>query len=128
MGKIFKLYTVSLLTVALSVATVICCFSAPAVAAHFNKAVACSHCPATSSHDNSPNPAGTCKQQLTSAEFFHSQTVSSSAVSGGSFPASASFKHITIFLPSSVLAYPRGSPPLGVSFTPLYLRTFNLRV
>jgi hypothetical protein len=129
MKRIFKLLIASLLTVSLGVATVICCCIAPSVMAHFHKAVTCSHCPDKNSQGNSPNPAGTCQQQLTSAEFLHSQTISSPVFSGHSFHVSDILNHHQItFTHSLLLAYPPGGPPLGISFTPLYLTTFNLRV
>jgi hypothetical protein len=128
MRKIFKLFTVSLLTVALSVATVLCCCSASALMAHFHKVEMCGHCPSQNSHEHSSNPGTTCQYQLTSAEFSHSQTISSPIVSV-SFPAQIFLdKHLAALLPNSSLAYPRGSPPLISNFTPLYLRTFNLRI
>ncbi len=129
MEKIFKLFTVFLLAVSLTVATVICCCFVPAVMTHFHKISMCSHCHGQNSPDHSSNPAGTCQHHLTSAESSHSPAVLSFAASGVSFPVPVSFdKHITIFLPSSILACPRGSPPLTASFTPLYLRTFSLRI
>jgi len=129
MRKILKLFTASVLTVVLSVATVICCCSAAVAMADFHKVDSCSHCPGQNSNKHSSNPITTCQYQLTSAEFSHSQVISSAAVSGFPFPTSVSFdKHLTISLVPPVLAYPPGSPPLHISFTPLYLRTFNLRI
>ena len=127
MKKMFKLFTASLLTVALSIATVTCCCSASAAAAHFHKVVNCSHCPSKGAQGNS-NPVRICPYQLTSAEFSHSPAFIPSAASNFSFPAHSLFnKHITTFLPS-ILAYPRGSPPLAANFIPLYLRTFSLSI
>ena len=129
MRKIFKLFIASLLTVCLSVATVICCCSASAAMAHFHKTVMCSHCQGQASHNNSSNPAGTCQHQLTSAEFSHTQTIFSPVVSNTVFPAAVFVNNHQITLTHSLLlVYPPGGPPLGISFTPLYLRTFNLRV
>jgi hypothetical protein len=129
MGKILKLFTASVLTVCLSVATVLCCCSASATMAHFHKMAMCGHCSDKNSHHNSSNPDTTCQYQLTSAELSNSQVVSSSVVSGVSFPSLVSFdKQLTISLSPPILAYPPGSPPLGISFIPLYLRTFNLRI
>ncbi len=129
MIKIFKLFIASLLIISLGVATVICCCIAPSVMAHFHKAVMCSHCQGENSHSNSSNPAGACRQQLTSAEFFHAQTISSPIVSAKFFPVSVFLNnHQVTPTRSLLLAYPPGGPPLGISFTPLYLRTFNLRV
>ncbi len=129
MRRMMKLFTASLLTVALSVATVMCCCSASATAAHFHKVDSCDHCPDQGSHDNSSNPSGTCQQQLTSAEFSHAQTIFSPVVSATTFPISAFLNnHQRILSPSLPLAYPPGSPPPSISLTPLYLRTFSLRI
>ena len=128
MRKILKLFTASLLTVALSVATVMCCCSASAAVASFHKMDSCNHCPGSASHDNSSNPAGICQQQLTSAEFSHSQIIFTSNVSVLPFQAPIFLNNHQITLTHSLLAYPPGSPPLGISLTPLYLRTFNLRI
>ena len=128
MKRIFKFSIASLLAMCLAVATVVCCCIAPAVMAHFHKAAVCSHCPDQNSHSNFPNPAGACQNQLTSAEFSHGQTISTPNVSAQPFPAPVFLNHHTVLSPVLSLAYPPGSPPLGISFTPLYLRTFNLRV
>jgi hypothetical protein len=127
MRTTFKLIIASVLSVALSVATVMCCCSASAAMAHFHKAVVCSHCQGHSAHDNSSNPAGTCHHQFQSAEFFHSFTISSPVVSS-THASLVLVHHWTIVLPSLSLSYPPGSPPLGISFIPLYLRTFSLRI
>jgi len=128
MRQIFKLFIASVLSVALSVATVICCCSASAAMAHFHKAVICSHCQgAANSNGDYSNQAGVCQHQFQSAEFFHGATISSPVVSSAhAFPVLAHYR--TIVLPSLSLSYPHGSPPLTVSFTPLYLRTFSLRI
>jgi len=128
MRTILKLFTASLLTVALSVATVMCCCSASAAMAHFHKMDSCSHCPGPASHDNSSNPAGTCQNQLTSAEFSHSQIISTPNISVLPFQVPVFLNNHQITLTHLLLAYPPGGPPLGISFTPLYLRTFNLRI
>jgi hypothetical protein len=128
MKRIFKFSIASLLAMCLAVATVVCCCIAPAVTAHFHKVAMCSHCPDQSSQGNSSNPAGVCRNQLTSAEFLHGQTISTPNVSAQSFPAPVFLNHHTVLSPALSLAYPPGSPPLGISFIPLYLRTFNLRV
>jgi len=125
----FKLFTASLLTIALSVATVMCCCSASAAVAHFHKVDSCSQCPGQASHDNSSNPAGACQNQLTSAEFSHSQIITTPNVSVLPFHSPDFLNNYKITLTHSLLsAYPPGGPPLGISFTPLYLRTFNLRI
>ena len=129
MKKTFKLLIAFLLTVALSVATVICCCIAPSVMAHFHKTAMCSHCQSTNSHSNSSNPMGACQYQLTSADLSHAQTISSPIISVQHFPLSVFVNnHQITFTRSLLLAYPPGAPPLGISFTPLYLRTFNLRI
>jgi len=129
MSKIIKLFTSSLLAVCLSVATVMCCCSASSAVAHFHKTAMCGHCSDKGPHNTSSSPVLACKYQLTSAEFSNTQVIPSSVVSGVTFSAPIFFdKHITT-LPSPVsLACPPGSSPLGISFTPLYLRTFNLRI
>ena len=126
----FRPFVAFLLIGFLSVATVMCCCSARALAAHFHKAAICSHCPGGhGSHDNSSNPAGTCQHQFSNAEFSHSPTIASSTVSNISFHASVFFdKHTTTLPPSLSLVYPPGSPLLAASLIPLYLRTFNLRI
>jgi hypothetical protein len=129
MKKIFKLFIASLLTATLGVATVLCCCIAPSVMAQFHKKVVCSHCQGQNPKSNSSNPAAACQQQLTSADISHAQTISSPVVSADHFPSAAIFNNHHIALTHSLLlAYPPGGPPLGISFTPLYLRTFNLRV
>jgi hypothetical protein len=129
MRKIFRVFTASLLTIVLSVATVVCCCSASAAMANFHKVNDCSHCPGKSAHSNSSDPVGTCQYQLTSAEFSHSPIVISSIVSAKIFPALIFLNNHQVTLTHSLLlAYPPGGPPLGISFTPLYLRTFNLRI
>ena len=130
MKRIPKLIIASLLAITLGVASVICCCIAPTVMAHFSKKdMACSHCPGEKSHGNSSNPLGACQQQLTSADVIHHSTLSSSVLSTKYLSLSLSFINYQNNLTHSILlAYPPGGPPLGISFTPLYLRTFNLRV
>ncbi len=129
MKRIFKFSIASLLVICLGVATVVCCCISPVVMAHFHKVAICSHCPDQNSHGNSSNPAGTCQKQLTNAEFSHGQTISPPKVSLLPFPAPIFLNnHHTILSPTLFSAYPPGSSPPGISFTPLYLRTFNLRV
>ena len=129
MRKIIKLFIASLLTASLSFATVICCCIAPSVMAHFHKTAMCSHCSGESSHSHSSNPLGSCQNQLTSADLSHAQTISSSTVSVQHFPLSIFVSNHQIAIIHSLLSvYPPGGPPLGISFTPLYLRTFNLRI
>jgi len=130
MKKILKLFVASLLTATLSVATVICCCVAPAVMAHFHQVtICCSHCADKCSHDNSSNPGGACQNKLTSAEFSGGQTISTPKVSLLPFLAPVFLNnHYKVLSSTLSLAYPPGGPPLGISFTPLYLRTFNLRV
>ena len=128
MKKIFKLFIASILTLSLGFATVVCCCIAPSVMAHFHKVVTCSHCQAKDPNAKPSNPAKICQQQLTSAEFFHVSTISSPIVSIHHFPASLFLNDHHIIPTHLLLAYPPGGPLLGISFTPLYLRTFNLRI
>lgn len=129
MVKILKPTIAFLLAVSLGTATVVCCCVAPAVMAHFHKtAVACSHCPSSgTSHGHSSNPTDSCMFRVGHAEAFQGQVI---------MPVPIVSTHIVLFdkhvvtpfLASSILVYPRGSPPLTSSFTPLYLRTFTLRI
>jgi hypothetical protein len=129
MKKIIKLFIASLLTATLGVATVLCCCIAPSVMAQFHQKAVCSHCQGQKSQSNPSNPAAACQQQLTSADLSHVQTISSPAVSAHFFSGADIFKrHQITLIHSLLLAYPPGGPPLGISFIPLYLRTFNLRV
>jgi len=129
MEKIFKLLISFFLVVSLSVATVMCCCIAPSVMAHFHKAVTCSHCPDQASHGKSSNPTTACQNQLTSAELLQAQTLFSTTVLVKHFFGAAFLSdHHRVLTHSLLLAYPPGAPPQGVSFTPLYLRTFNLRI
>jgi hypothetical protein len=128
MRKISKIFIASLLAVSLGMATVICCCVAPAVMVHFHKVSVCSHCESQNSSQTHSCPDSSCSYKLTNAEAFHSHSISFSApvVYTHDFFFN---QHLTsTFLPSLVSAYPRGSPPLTSSFTPLYLRTFTLRV
>jgi hypothetical protein len=128
MGKIFKLLIAFALAVSLGMATVICCCVAPAVMAHFHKVSVCSHCSSQNSSNSHSCPDSNCSYKLTNAEAFHGHIISFSApvVDIHSFFFNHHFT--STFLPSLVSAYPRGSPPLTSSFTPLYLRTFTLRI
>ena len=129
MKKKFKFLISSLVTLSLSVATVMCCCSAAAAAAHFHKPVmVCSHCHGHESKGNPSNPTASCQQQLTSAEFSGAQTFSLSSEKGVFFTPAFLDKHAIFLVPSLILSYPRGSPPLTANFTPLYLRTFHLRI
>jgi len=129
MKRIFKLSIAALLTMTLGVATVVCCCIAPTVMAVFHKQIVCSHCPGDKSQGKSSSPATACQQQLTSAEFLHSSTIVSPVVSAKAFPVTHFLiNHQLTLAPSILSAYPPGGPPLGISLTPLYLRTFNLRV
>jgi len=129
MKKLSKILIALLLSATVSVATVICCCIAPSVMAHFHKTVTCSHCAGQDSQGKSSNPLESCRNQLTSADLSQSPAASVSAVSVKTFPVPVIFgKYISALPPSFSLGYPPGSPPLGISFTPLYLRTFNLRI
>ena len=129
MKKIFKLSIASVLTITLSLATVICCCIAPSVMAHFHKAVTCRHCDSQDSSNKSSNPGAACLNQLTSAELSHTQLITVSKISPQPFSAPVSLSNYNQNIsPILNLSYPPGGPPLGISFTPLYLRTFNLRI
>jgi len=128
MGKTFKLFIAFLLAVSLGMATVICCCVAPAVMAHFHKISVCNHCSSQNSSQTHSCPDSNCSYKLTNAESFHGNAISFSApvIDTHSFFFN---RHLTFtFHHSFVSVYPRGSPPLTVSFTPLYLRTFTLRI
>lgn len=129
MKRTLKFLIASLLTVSLGVATVMCCCIAPSVVALFHKTTMCSHCQGEKSHGNSSNPLASCQSQLTSAELIHTPTLTSPVVAGSlsSISGFIQIHHIN-FTRSLLLAYPPGGPPLCISFTPLYLRTFNLRI
>jgi hypothetical protein len=131
MKKIVKISIASLLAVSLSVATVVCCCIGSALTAeHTHKVSACNHCPSQgTASKHSSNPADSCTYHLTNAEISHGQIIIAHAAAVF-VPASFFDRHaVRPFLPSSIQAYPRGSPPLDLpSFTPLYLRTFNLRI
>ena len=127
MGKIFKLSIASFLTVSLAVTTVVCCCVGPAVAAHFHQKVMCGHCDNPGSHHKGSNPGGACQYHLTDAEFSHAQVISPSLSAPVFAPISFIDQHIN-FLPSFPTIYPRGSPPLVVGTTPLYIQFRSLRI
>jgi hypothetical protein len=127
MRKILKFSVAALLTITLGIATVLCCCAATAAAAQLHKVSMCGHCPAQKSSPSSL-PNNNCLYQLTNAEAAHGQDLSLHApvVSSHGFFL---HQHIaTSFLPSTISSYPRGSPPLSANVTPLYLRTFTLRI
>lgn len=129
MVRALKLPVSFLLVVTLAVATVICCCIGPSAVAQLHKTAMCSHCPAkNSSSGHSTSSTDSCMYRLANAEASYGQIIIAPAPTV--FTPIAFFDHHTVmpFLPSLVQAYPRGSPPLATSFTPLYLRTFNLRV
>jgi hypothetical protein len=129
MRKIVKPVIALSIAAAFAFSAVLCCCTASAVMTHFHKKVICSDCPNQNDHGKSSSPIGDCQQQLTSADLSQVQTIVSSAVSGGAFPAPVILiGHHTSLTHSLLFAYPPGGPPLGISFTPLYLRTFNLRI
>ena len=127
MKEYYKRLIVSLLTVSLGWATVVCCCIAPSVASLFHKTVACSHCHQQDAQGTPSNP-GACQQQLTSADILHNQIVFSPVLSGRHVVLSASLIYQRVSLTSSLLtAFPPGGPPPG-NLAPLYLRSFILRV
>jgi hypothetical protein len=127
--KIFKPLIALSVIAAFAVFSVLCCCTFSATKAYCHKSDSCSHCPLQGSQDHSSNSSGTCQHQFLNAELLQSQTISSPIVSGNFFPAFSFLdKHRTPVFPVLSLTYPPGGPPLGISFTPLYLRTFDLRV
>lgn len=128
MEKIVKPYIASLLIACLAVTTVVCCCIGPAIMAHLHKASACSHCSPQDSHGHSSSPSDGCMYRLTNAEASHGQVIIASAPLVFTPITFLDHHIVTPFLSSSIQAYPRGSPPLAASFTPLYLRTFSLRI
>jgi hypothetical protein len=129
MRKIFKPLIALSIIAAFAVFSVLCCCTASAVTAHFQKATTCSHCHGQNSNGHPFDPIKACQNQLKSAEFSHSQIIYPQINSVGPFQSPVFINnHRPILSPSLSLAYPPGSSPPGISFTPLYLRTFNLRV
>ena len=129
MRKTLKPLLALTITAAFITFSVLCCCTAAAVMTHVHKAAMCSHCQDKSSSNHSTNPVGSCQHQLITAVIAHGQVIASPDVSGN-IPIVPVFldKYILSVPPSLSLAYPPGSPPLGISLTPLYLRTFNLRI
>jgi len=109
---------------------VFCCCTATALMTHIQKpAVMCSHCQGEHPQSKSSVPAGACPQQLTSAIVLHSHTIIGSFETSIHYPTPAFLNHYhNIFSLTLISVYPPGGPPLGFRFTPLYLRTFNLRI
>jgi hypothetical protein len=124
--KILKPFIASVVALSMLVATVICCCIATGVIAHFHKPAMC--CEKQSSSHQDSAPMGSCQNHLTSAEFSHAQTVLTVPAAISFSPAISLGTHHADFVASFPQVYSRGSPPLAASFTPLYLRTFNLRV
>jgi hypothetical protein len=129
MRKILKLLIVLSIIATFAVFSVLCCCTASALKARFHKAAVCSHCHEQNSNGHPTDPVKACQNQLTNAEFSHGPNFSP-PINLVIPHSSADFinNHHTIILPSFSLVYPPGSPPLGISLTPLYLRTFHLRV
>ena len=129
MRKIFRPLIALSIIAAFASFSVFCCCTTSALIAHLHKSAICGHCQNQDSHGKSSSPAGSCEKQLTSADISHGPSITSSVVSGSSLHVSLlSINHQSAFTHSLLLAYPPGGPPLGISFIPLYLRTFNLRV
>ena|ERR1700733_11760799 len=124
--KIVKLITASTLAVTMFVATVVCCCIGAGVMANFHKSVMCCEKQNPSHQDSAPME--TCQNHLTSAEFSHVQTILTAPTAISFSPAISLGTHHADFIASFPQVYSRGSPPLAASFTPLYLRTFNLRI
>ena len=127
--KILKPLVALSITAAFAIFSVLCCCTASATKAHCHKVDACNHCPAQGPGDHSSNPSGTCQHQLINADITNVQTISLPVASGAFSPVFSFLdKYRTPGSPVLSLFHPPGGPPLGISFTPLYLRTFNLRV
>ena len=125
----FKILMAIILTITLSVATVVCCCIAPSVMAQFHQQVTCSHCHSPNNPKHSSNPAEKCLNQLTSADLSVSFGISHATASVTHWPTTFFVQHHRIvFLHSLIRVYPPGGPPLGLSFAPQYLHTFNLRI
>jgi len=127
MDKVSKILISWLLTATMFFATVICCCVGAGVMAHFHKPAAMCCEKQNSSHQDSV-PMGSCQNHLTSAEFSHAQTILTVPAAISFSPAISLGTHHADFVASFPQVYSRGSPPLAASFTPLYLRTFNLRI
>ena len=127
MRAIVKIFIASVVIIAVGVATLLCCCVAPAVAAHWHKPVVavCGHCASSGTHHSS-NPAAPCQGQLTSTDTIDGQIVLLPQGGLQHFIAHPVFKASSTFHHSLSLVFPPGGPPGNL--TPLYLRTFNLRV
>jgi hypothetical protein len=128
MRKIFKpLIVLSLITV-FAVFSVLCCCTASAVMAHLQKKVMyCSHCHQEPSKGKPSNNSESCHHQYLGAEYVVASNIFT-AHTIAFYPAIHVFDHHKILAPILLRAYPPGGPPLGINFTPLYLRTFQLRI
>ncbi len=129
MSKILKLSVAVLVATSLGVATVLCCCTAASVLTHFQKSPACGHCSQEQNSSNpSSNPTAVCPNQLSNAELLQAPAISVKTTAKFFFPTSFFLdKSRRIVVPRPSTIYPPGGPPPR-SFTPLYLRTFNLRI
>lgn len=129
MKKISRYFLAPLMIVSLTVATVICCCIAPSVVPQLHKTVKCSHCHGQNPQRGSSNPAEACQQQLSGGEFLRTFTLDSSHVIKSTVTVPVFLdRYSTHPLLSSLSSYPRGSPSSVVMASPLYLRTFYLRI
>jgi hypothetical protein len=124
--KILKPFIASVLALSMFVATVVCCCIATGIMARFHKPAMC--CDKQNPSHQDSVPMGSCQNHLTNAEFSHAQTILTAPVAISFSPAISLGTYHANFLFSFPQVYSRGSPPLAASFTPLYLRTFNLRI
>lgn len=128
MRKILNSFIVFSVVATFTIFSVLCCCTASAVMAHFHQKVMCGHCEDKNSNSHPCNSSASCQHQFSSAEILHGQTIVSSQLLLGHFYVSVFLNHHRTFFPSTLSAVdPPGSPP-RLSFTPLYLRTFNLRI
>jgi len=125
MARISKFFIHLSIIAAFSCFSVLCCCTAAGVMAHLHKKVMCSHCQEQNANGHAADPAGKCQHQWINAELSQSPIILSAFSSGAS---SLVDKHPTVLSFSLRIVYPPGGPPLGISLTPLYLRTFHLRV
>jgi len=127
MRKIFKLFIALCILAAFTVFSVLCCCTAASLSARFHKDIVCSHCQPEKSNKQSSAPAETCHHQFIGAESSTAFTLA--LVSGDSSSTLYIVEHAKICtVPLLLRIYPPGGPPLGISLTPLYLRTFQLRI
>ncbi len=114
---------------ALVVFSVFCCCTLSALQAQLKKVSAkCGHCPQKADQHGCDTP-GDCQHQLVKADSSAAKIMVSSTAGG-------SVEHAPVYLHAyQISLFPKlssGSPPghsaARLNFTPLYLRTFHLRI